>query len=711
MLTEAEKALLRDTYRRLSTHVKGFTSRYGQRQMVAAVSQTLARSRTDVETPAEGQNLLVVEGRTGVGKTFGYLVPAILMAQVRKKRLVISTATVGLQEQLFKRDLPALSTCFPKPLTYALAKGRGRHVCPARLFQLVGHGTQDDLYGDAVWDRRPEATELARLESLAREFDARRWSGDRDALDEPVPRDLWRRISTDSHGCTGQRCPEYCNCPYFKARNLLFDADVIVANHDLVLSCLSSESPLLPAPIDTIYVFDEAHHLPSIAVNRFLANTSVRDAARWVDRIGGVLAKSARYLNDNSLIANAQDAISAFTKQLDTFGSALDHAKLFGERTVFRFAHGALEGDAATLAHDLAQASNAAMCTVAKVRGAFIDYIKESKERTDACEPIMRDLGASVGRLEHANAAWAAFNTVTDLGAPPLAKWIETSKDGRDYIVSTAPITAGDVLSAHLWSAASATILTSATITTLGSFQFFLRESGLNRYRQCATLSVESPFDYLNQGTICTPKLQSDPRNAGDHSAEIVALLPSILASERAGVLVLFASRRQMEAVHEQLPEDFKADVLVQHSVSRAELIRLHVERVERGQRSILFGLAGLGEGLDLPGNLCQHVVIAKIPFAPPDSPLEEALAEWVERCGGNPFAEISLPRAGCQLIQWVGRLIRTETDKGRITLLDSRMASRSYGRQLLAGLPPMRRTSVLENVAAGASLTTSHAS
>ncbi|MEJ6656489.1 MAG: helicase C-terminal domain-containing protein, partial [Pseudomonas sp.] len=259
----------------------------------------------------------------------------------------------------------------------------------------------------------------------------------------------------------------------------------------------------------------------------------------------------------------------------------------------------------------------------------------------------------------------------------------------NDLEVHVSPILAADTLRQYLWHTAFAALVTSATITALGRFDRYSHRAGLPKSAVCTL--APSPFRYAESGVLRVPNHGADPRDNAGHSASIIEHLPSILQDEP-GSLVLFSSRRQMLEVYAGLPADFRERLLVQGDLSKQELIRQHRARVDKGEQSVIFGLASFAEGVDLPGKYCEHVVIAKIPFAVPDDPVEAALSEWIERNGGNPFMEIAVPDACLRLVQACGRLLRTEQDTGTITLLDRRLVTQRYGKAILNALPPFRR-------------------
>ncbi len=273
----------------------------------------------------------------------------------------------------------------------------------------------------------------------------------------------------------------------------------------------------------------------------------------------------------------------------------------------------------------------------------------------------------------------------------PNAKWFTLEVDG-DFILVRAhasPILPGSTLRSHLWSSVRGAVLTSATLTSCGSFDFFLRESGLYGDESATALEVPSPFNYAAQGTLIAAETRADPKNAAEFNAEMVDALLNDLARVQYGALVLFTSREQMRCAVDALATVMRSVVLVQNQLPRTQLLARHRERVAAGEPSIIFGMQSFGEGLDLPGRLCESVFITKLPFAPPDDPVGEARAEWLRAVGRDPFSELVVPATAIRLAQWAGRAIRTEEDQAHVYCYDKRLTRTSYGQRLLKGLPP----------------------
>jgi ATP-dependent DNA helicase DinG len=274
---------------------------------------------------------------------------------------------------------------------------------------------------------------------------------------------------------------------------------------------------------------------------------------------------------------------------------------------------------------------------------------------------------------------------------PPLAKWLlaETTSGLLNISAHAVPLEPGELLSQQLWASMRGAVLTSATLTSCGSFDFFLAQAGLQTDHGVSTLAVSSPFDYASQGQLVVVQTVSEPRQVQAFTQEMVAALLADLQQVAHGALVLFTSRVQLQAAVAALPAALQDVVRVQGQQPRATLLAGHQARVEAGLPSVLFGMQSFGEGLDLPGALCETVFITKLPFSPPSDPVEEARAEWLKRAGRDPFDELVVPATGIRLLQWTGRAIRSETDVARVVCYDKRLLVTGYGRRLLRGLPP----------------------
>jgi ATP-dependent DNA helicase DinG len=705
LLTEATKQHIRDAYFRLLEE-KSLSPRWGQRQMVAEIANTLARIGDD---SADSSPHCVIEAGTGTGKTIAYAVAAIPVAQALEKSLIISTATIALQEQLVIKDLPDIRHHSGLQFNFVLAKGRRRYVCLSKLDKLLMSGGQEDaiipLYPDEIGaplgaEALPIYTNM--LDALGRG----EWDGDRDNWTQEVGEDVWFGATTDHSQCSGRRCPNISQCSFFKARDALQSADVIVTNHDLVLSDLAlGGGAILSPPADSIYIFDEGHHLPEKALNHFSGFCRLGSSRQWLEDCRGQFAQAA------SQLVAAPDLVELITRLgplLDDLSQGLAAVEQAmpqwidpqamppaGERGHFRFPYGAVPPELQEWASSLSQQFDRLHSLLQRLETRLEDALDGDIGGVDSgeAEAWYAAFGAMVNRAEANLALWSDYaNAATeDIDkTSPQARWVNMFPSGGQlaYELRCSPVLAAEILKQHLWDEAAAVIATSATMTALNSFERFILHSGVPRAASFKV--VPSPFDY-ERALLVVPAMDCDPSQTQEHTAALVEKLPQWLQAGE-GSLVLFSSRRQMMDVYEGLPNNWQGRVLLQGDYSKAEILRRHREAVDAGSDSVIFGLASFAEGVDLPGKYCVHVVIAKIPFAVPDSPLESALGEWVESQGRNSFMDISVPDASLRLVQASGRLLRTEQDEGRVTIADRRLVTRRYGRALLDALPGFRR-------------------
>ncbi len=307
-------------------------------------------------------------------------------------------------------------------------------------------------------------------------------------------------------------------------------------------------------------------------------------------------------------------------------------------------------------------------------------------------ELFYQQAGNWLGRAEKLLALWDRLHKELKQNEMPMACWLKLDEGGGgnvDISINASPIQAAEILRQQLWGSCYAAVVTSATLRSLGNFSSLQREIGMPN--SANYLSVAGAFNYAEAAVVRVPPDAVEGNSVDEHSRYIIDKFESLIEN-KAGTLLLFSSKRQMEQVYDELSRDLHKLILIQGQYSNREMVRLHKERVDQGRTSILMGLASFAEGVDLPGDYCKHVVIAKLPFAVPDDPLQEALAEWIEDNGGNSFFDISLPIASLRLIQACGRLLRTESDTGRVTILDKRLVTKRYGSQLINALPPFRR-------------------
>ncbi|MEX1032534.1 MAG: ATP-dependent DNA helicase DinG [Cellvibrionaceae bacterium] len=711
MLSSDTKQAIQKAYSRF-LQSRELQARHGQKLMIAAIAKTLGA----IELDGEGQrtsnaHVCVIEAGTGTGKTVAYFLAALPIAKALGKHLVVSTATVALQEQIVYKDLPELKIHSELGVSFSLAKGRGRYLCLAKLDRQLNEFPQSLPLGFPQEDKPRSDEETIKLyHSMMEALSAGQWDGDRDNWPKGLEEDQWRPVTTNHRQCTGRRCSFVSTCSFFKSREQIQGVDCIVTNHDLVLADLAlGGGAILPAPEDTIYVFDEAHHLADKARNHFSHYSRLESTQKWLDECKQSLDAASKQIGDAGDIERRLKQLPEVLEEckkslsqlhpilsdcLETAAEAGESSsRQFGKQSAnrYRFAHGIVPG---TISEPAAEAT--------QCFGRLVDSLTQiTEEIADGLEggsgPVPRvDLenwypviGSWLARAEANLALWMSYST-NDIGEVPDARWIEKteSASGVEMAISSSPILAAQTLDELLWSRCCGAVLTSATLTALGKFDRLAMRTGTpvdSNYQV-----VPSPFDYA-KATLRIPAQACDAGDAFHHTEAMIENLPTLL-SESEGSLVLFASRRQMLDVYERLDSAWQERILLQDDRSKQETLTEHRRRIDQGKGSVIFGLASFAEGVDLPGKYCSHVLVAKIPFSVPDDPIEAALAEWIKDRGGNPFMDISVPDASLKLIQACGRLIRSESDGGAITIMDSRLTTRHYGKAILDSLPPFRR-------------------
>lgn len=772
----AREALALAAFDHLVAHSAGFRSRPGQREMAAHIAETLsvvdwpdaeetlaASTARATDTPLGERAIAVVQAGTGVGKSAAYAATVIPLALAQQKRVILSTATVALQEQLMAKDLPALSAALPQPFSFALAKGRGRYVCRLKLDQLSGgDAASADLFDsdDAPDSTSPlpgqpgagaanTATSAAasahaaeRWSQRAQQYtqwavrlDSGEWDGDRDRLANPPEGDLWGPVAAERHTCTARHCPSYNSCSYYRARAQLAQAQVIVVNHDLLLATMGLHA--LPAPSDCYIVFDEAHHLGAVAQGQFTESMDLM-RSQWLDRLpraveevasalqhtpGIDVPEAARELkraqSDLARLAMARigslpawDQLTGRAARAPVVRGGFDNAAQpvvrgfdnAAQPVVERFEGGALPPEWLATVEQLATRSAALLKVMEALATQLKTAARDNPGEAARCAKLYSRLGVLAPRLQHLQATAELWLQEPSAEQPPLAKWLQAGVQGGLVTLSAhaCPLQPGSLLRSHLWRHVRAAVVTSASLTSCGSFEHFLHESGLALDDAVQAREVQSPFDHARQGRLVVVQTRADPKDVEAYSREMLDALMLDLAQVQRGALVLFTSKTLMKRAQELLDPStssgrtvahsaLRERVLAQGEASRTLLIRRHAERVAQGRASILFGLQSFGEGLDLPGELCEWVFITKLPFASPSDPVGQARADWLKAQGRDPFSELVVPATGARLLQWTGRALRTETDQAVVVCYDARLLRQSYGRRMLQGLPPYR--------------------
>ena len=639
----------------LAAAIGGFVPRDAQRDMALAVFDTIAERGT-----------LVAEAGTGTGKTFAYLVPALLAGG----KLLISTGTKTLQDQVFGKDLAALVRALGLRLDATLLKGRQNYLCLQRLSRAEAEGRLAS---------REEAAQLRAIVAFAR----RTVSGDRAELAEvPESAPLWPLVTSTRDNCLGQECPRLDECFVYKARRRAQAADVVVVNHHLFLADLALRDDavreFLPA-VDTV-VLDEAHQLPRIAGEFFGTGWSLAQLSDLAQDARALGLSKAADGGDWPGLARALEVAGRELRLLlaDTGLAAGMRVALdrYAARPALRRAIGRIDQTLLALA-----------AAVGANSGRDVEL--------DALAPRAAALSAELARwqaaLDEEAAAAAETGGADDDGsdsATALVRWLAVTAHGAQF--HATPLAPGAAFARAREQQSQAWILTSATLTIASSFAPFLAEIGLPQAR---TARWESPFDFGRQALLYLPQPLPSPA-AGDFAEQVADAAWPVIAAAGGRAFVLCSTLRAVERVAARLRaamarDDLPLPLLVQGSSTR----RILLDEFRRCGDAVLVGSVSFWEGIDVRGEALSLVVIDKLPFAPPDDPLVEARIRRLRALGRNAFLEYQLPEAVTLLKQGVGRLIRDERDRGVLMLLDQRLLGKSYGRTVLASLPPFRRT------------------
>ena len=695
MLSDTSKDAIRTAYARLKDGLPGFRPRASQGRMIAEAAKAFARSG----------GVAVIEAPTGTGKSMAYLIAGVELARFQKKKLLIATATVALQEQLVQRDIPLYLRLNGIEAKVALAKGRGRYLCPRNLAMATASadsGGQLGLAGFdadlALWSKPPQPRDRQALAGLRRAFDHHEWNGDMDGAPETVGDLLRPMVTTSAGGCTGRKCAHFMLCPFFAARRAVDDAEIIVANQDLVLADLTMPGEdegwggvILPRPDETLYIFDEGHHLAAKAIDRGAAEVHMSATVRQLSRLGRQVHAAYSLTDKERLGKLGLDQGDEKLQQLSDTLEELEKEIRLGwlpdpaeTEPMYRGSLGQLPEPWTEHARALSQLTGEVQRWLSAVRRAVVELTDGGPTQ----EALARELGIALERLGKQAATWRAWSSGDADDAPPLARWVTLGGD-QQLVCHASAVSAGGLLRSVLWGNASGVLMTSATLSAGGNFRGFADAVGLPDDAVC--LSLPSPFDLAAQARLEVPAMRTLPDAREAHAGEISEWLAANLDWD-AGNLVLFTSRQKLDRVLQKLPIAQVRKVRAQGSLGKSQLVAEHCADIEAGKGSTLFGLASFGEGLDLPGKLCETVVITQLPFAVPTDPVGATYAEWLESRGRNPFIEVSIPEATRLLTQYCGRLIRNETDRGRIVLLDRRVVTKRYGSGMLKALPPFQR-------------------
>ncbi|MGB9595909.1 MAG: ATP-dependent DNA helicase [Candidatus Poribacteria bacterium] len=629
----------------IEENLKNYEFREQQLEMAKAVSQAFKDSVH-----------LIVEAGTGVGKSFAYLIPAIDFAISKSERVIISTNTISLQEQLIYKDIPFLQEILPYNFKAVLAKGRSNYLCLRRLHSLLS-------YERGLFDSKDEAEDLERI----RQWSERTNDGSLADL-EPQPKStVWSRICAERDTCLGMNiCPYGKKCFYQRARNTIYNANILVVNHHLLFSDLSlkdNETGYSVLPKYKYLVIDEAHNIENIATEHIgvsISKYSLRylmDSLCNRDKKGGLFVR----LGVSSLV----EEVESVRKEIDNFFDK-----------VVKWSSDELSGVKRINEENFQE--NTLSIHLKKMGSILIELLPSAKNDEEE-----KEINAFIERCQRAN---DDLNLILSRSLEDYVYWVEISKDRiANITLNAAPINISDELSPNLFDKMNSVVLTGATLSTNLSFDYLKNRIGLKESRE---LLLGSPFDYAKQVKLYISTGMPDPQDNDAFVSSAIEKIKHYISLTQGKAFVLFTSYKMMNEVYESLKSWFEEQnirVFVQgEDISRHTML----EEFRKDINSVLFGTSSFWEGVDVQGEALSNVIVVRLPFSVPTHPVVESRIEDIQNKGGNPFIEYNLPEAIIKLKQGFGRLIRTKTDTGIVVILDPRIRTKFYGKYFLNSLP-----------------------
>ncbi len=616
----------------LAQHIDGYSYRSQQLQMAQQVSEAMATG-----------GVLITEAGTGTGKTFAYLIPALLSGL----KVIISTGTKNLQDQLYHRDLPLIKDLLAAPASVALLKGRSNYLCVHRMDNAVQEGRLrsrelvDQLMQVRSWSGKTRVGDIAELSSI------------------PENSHIWPIVTSTVDNCLGAECPSYSTCHLVEARRRSQEADLVVVNHHLLCADFSLKEDgfgeLLPEA--DCFIVDEAHQLPETASNFFGVSVSGRQLLE--------LARDSEteYLREAGDVPEIPAQVSALSK------SVRDLRLVFGL--------------------DLRRGPWSELGSDERITLA-LGRVREELERLKSHLATIRERGKGLESChDRCSMLLSRLDNLCDEEEEDSIRWFETYS--QSFNLNRTPLDVSDMFQSQMQARSASWVFTSATLAVGESFRHFQGQLGVT---EATTSRLDSPFDYPNQALWYVPRNMPEPRSPEFLDAVLEIIVP-VLEASGGRTFLLFTSHRALRLAAEALEERVEFPLLVQGSAPKTELL----ERFRELGNAVLLGTASFWEGVDVRGEALSCVVIDKLPFASPGDPVLQARIDAMRKRGGNPFMEFQVPQAAIALKQGAGRLIRDESDRGVLVICDPRLLSKGYGHTFLNSMPPMARTRDMADV------------
>ena len=680
----------------LVNEIKGFEHRHEQEEMAKNIQKAINDNRK-----------IIVEAGTGTGKTLAYLIPAIKWAIANKKKVIIATNTINLQEQLLLKDIPLAKSVIKDEFSYALVKGRTNYLCK-RLFTELSLGKSVDIETFSM-----EARE--QIEYILK-WGNKTKTGDKAELPFEVYPDVWELVQSTTELCLGKKCPFRKECFHMKTRMKKMEADILISNHHVFFSDLNVraetdfDSEYLILPRYDMVIFDEAHNIESVARSYFSVEVSKISFTRLLHRI---YQKKSKKKKEKSALTRVEETIDE--KYLEKTGDYLELLKnmkseiyilqtigdeYFDEiRKMFetnteapiRKSLNNFEMTKSNFLENLRAKKEffqAKLAEFLNLMMAFNNVIDEEKDKNPEVINFNNHLKIFKKYID-------SFKFINNFSDDDYVYWLDINSKRTNVVLTATPLNIAQKLSSVLFENLNRLVFASATIMANGNFEYFKKSLGLDE-EECIECFIESPFDYEHQMSVYIPADIQDSENLNAFITDASKFILDILKKTKGKAFILFTSYTMLNQIYYSLVNKLKNsnfEIFLHGEKPRSQLIK----EFKEAKNPVLFGTTSFWEGVDVQGENLSNVIITKLPFLVPTDPIVSAISKKIEESGGNSFSDFQLPEAIIKFKQGVGRLIRKKTDRGNVFILDSRVIKKKYGSAFIKALPSQKNIKILE--------------
>ena len=680
----------------LVNEIKGFEHRHEQEEMAKNIQKAINDNRK-----------IIVEAGTGTGKTLAYLIPAIKWAIANKKKVIIATNTINLQEQLLLKDIPLAKSVIKDEFSYALVKGRTNYLCK-RLFTELSLGKSVDIETFSM-----EARE--QIEYILK-WGNKTKTGDKAELPFEVYPDVWELVQSTTELCLGKKCPFRKECFHMKTRMKKMEADILISNHHVFFSDLNVraetdfDSEYLILPRYDMVIFDEAHNIESVARSYFSVEVSKISFTRLLHRI---YQKKIKKKKEKSALTRVEETIDE--KYLEKTGDYLELLKsmkseIYNLQTIgdeyfdeirkmfetnteapIRKSLNNFEMTKSNFLENLRAKKEffqAKLAEFLNLMMAFNNVIDEEKDKNPEVINFNNHLKIFKKYID-------SFKFINNFSDADYVYWLDINSKRTNVVLTATPLNIAQKLSSVLYENLNRLVFASATIMANGNFEYFKKSLGLDE-EECMECFIESPFDYENQMSVYIPADIQDSENLNAFVTDASKFILDILKKTKGKAFILFTSYTMLNQIYYSLVNKLKNsnfEIFLHGEKPRSQLIK----EFKEAKNPVLFGTTSFWEGVDVQGENLSNVIITKLPFLVPTDPIVSAISKKIEESGGNSFSDFQLPEAIIKFKQGVGRLIRKKTDRGNVFILDSRVIKKRYGSAFIKALPSQKNIKILE--------------